>query len=102
MEAYGLERLREGKQAPIPERENAPDRMKELVCIGAAFGVNCVTSLEAHLEAAARVGISQEERDTILKLSAFIKSKAASHVERLAATVEKPEVAYAKEVSACC
>ena len=73
-----------------------------LVCIGAAFGVNCVSSLEAHLKAAETLGISREDITAIVKLSTFIKGKAGSHVERLAASVEKPEAVYEKAVSACC
>lgn len=55
-----------------------------------------------HLEAAERAGISHEDIGTIVKLSAFIKGKAASHVEHLAESLDKPEVAYGQEVSACC
>jgi len=36
-----------------------------------------------------------------VKLAAFIKGKAASHVEHLAESL-KPEVTYAKAVNACC
>lgn len=104
MEAHGLAHLGERETEPAfrPERVDTPDRMKELVCIGAAFGVNCVSSLKTHLEAAMSVGVSHEEIATIVKLSAFIKGKAASHVEHLAESLEKPEAAYEKEVSACC
>lgn len=45
---------------------------------------------------------SRADITTIVKLSAFIKGKAASHVEHLAKNLEKPEVAYGQEVSACC
>jgi hypothetical protein len=48
------------------------------------------------------VGISHDEITTIVKLSAFIKGKAASHVEHLAESLDKPEAAYEKAVSACC
>ncbi len=99
MEAYGLARLEGREPAEDLQRTNGADRVKELVCIGAAFGVNCVSSLRIHLDSAERVGISHDDIGTIVKLSAFIKGKAASHVERLA---EKPEVAYGQQVSACC
>jgi AhpD family alkylhydroperoxidase len=102
MEAYGFVRLGGPKPTAPPERVGATDRVKELVCIGAAFGVNCVSSMKSHLEAAESVGISHEDITTIVKLSAFIKGKAASHVEHLAESLEKPEVVYGHEVSACC
>ena len=72
------------------------------MCIGAAFGVNCVSSLKAHLEAAESVGISHDDITMIVKLSAFIRGKAASHVEHLAESLDKPEAVYEKAVSACC
>lgn len=102
MEVYGLARI--GNNNPPNEAEalGKTDRVKELVCIGAAFGVNCVSSLNAHLQAAERVGISHEDIGTIVKLSAFIKGKASSHVEHLAESLEKPETKYEKAVSACC
>lgn len=65
-------------------------RQRELVAMGAAFAVNCVSSLEAHLAAAEAVGITQEEITQIVKLAAFIKERAASHVERLVGLAEAP------------
>ena len=64
-------------------------RIKTLVSIGAAFGVNCVASLEQHLAEAEAVGISQEEIATITELAAFIKRRAASHVESHVNMAEK-------------
>ncbi|MFB3082060.1 MAG: carboxymuconolactone decarboxylase family protein [Gammaproteobacteria bacterium] len=83
MERYALAHL--GKVGP--ETGSKPteqtNRIKALVSIGAAFGVNCASSLEQHLAEAEAVGISQDEIATIAKLAAFIKGRAASHVERL-------------------
>ncbi len=102
METYGLTHL-EGRE-PISDLEPAgtTDRVHELVCIGAAFGVNCVSGLKVHLDAAERAGISHEEIAMIVKLSTFIKGKAASHVEHLAESLKKPHEVYGQEVSACC
>ena len=102
MEAYGLAHLGEGHPGADPNHIGTTTRVKELVCIGAAFGVNCVSTLKAHLEAAESVGISHDEITTVVKLSAFIKGKAASHVEHLAESLDKPEAAYEKAVTACC
>jgi AhpD family alkylhydroperoxidase len=66
------------------------DRQRELVAMGAAFALNCVSSLEAHLAAAEAVGITQEEITQLVKLAAFIKGRAASHVERLVGLAEAP------------
>lgn len=66
-----------------------------------SFGVNCVSSLEQHLAAARTVGISQQDITTIVKLAAFIRGKAASHVERLAGVIEEQEeVSYDAAVGA--
>ena len=102
METYGLAHLEGRKPASDLEHASTTDRVHELVCVGAAFGVNCVSSLKVHLDAAERAGISHEEIAMIVKLSAFIKGKAASHVEHLAESLKKPEVVYEQEVSACC
>ena len=102
MAAYGLAHLGGPKPARVAEPEGATNRVRELVCIGAAFGVNCVSSLKVHLDAAERAGISHEEITTIIKLSAFIKGKAASHVEHLAESLKKPDAVYEQQVSACC
>ena len=87
-------------QRPISTRSGPATRVRELVCIGASFGVNCVSTLKAHLDAAESVGISHDEITAIAKLSAFIKGKAASHVEHLVESLDKPEAAYEKAVIA--
>ncbi|MBR0716945.1 carboxymuconolactone decarboxylase family protein [Bradyrhizobium liaoningense] len=102
METYGLAHLEGREPESDLEHTGTTDRVRELVSIGAAFGVNCVSSLKVHLDAAERAGISHEEIAMIVKLSAFIKGKAASHVEHLAESFRKPEVIYEQEVSACC
>jgi AhpD family alkylhydroperoxidase len=76
-----------------PETGSRPteqtNRIRVLVSIGAAFGVNCVSSLEQHLADAEAIGISQREIARIVKLAAFIKTRAASHVERLVNAAEE-------------
>ena len=76
-----------------PETQSKPteqtNRIRVLVSIGAAFGVNCVVSLEKHLAQAEAVGVSQDEIATIVKLAVFIKKRAASHVERLVNVAEQ-------------
>jgi len=59
------------------------------VCLGAAFAVNCVASLEHHLAAAGEAGVSEDDIRQIVTLAAFIKLKAASHVERLVGMSEE-------------
>ncbi len=90
MRNHALSRLRSAEpvdKPDIPKEES--NRDTELVSIGAAFGVNCVSTLEDHLAAAATVGISQEEIEQIVRLAMMIKRRAASHVERLCPVEEE-------------
>jgi AhpD family alkylhydroperoxidase len=61
--------------------------------------LNRVRDLKEHLAAAETVGISQEEVAEIVKLAAFIKERAASHVERLVRTPEEEVQATAQRRS---
>jgi len=90
--AYALAHLGENTVVYTGTCEDEITRARELVSVGAAFAVNCVTTLERHLAAAKAVGISQEEITTIVQLAAFIKGKAASHVEHLVGVVEEKDV----------
>lgn len=65
------------------------NRLDELVTIGAAFGVNCVSTLDEHLKSASEAGISAEEVSVIARLAVYIKKRASSHVERLCAVTEE-------------
>lgn len=90
MRNHALSRLRSTKSVvnpDIPKGEISRDT--ELVSIGAAFGVNCVSTLEDHVAAAATVGISQEEIVEIVRLAMMVKRRAASHVERLCPVEEE-------------
>jgi len=84
MRNHASSRLGETEPVATPDfSEGERSRVKELVSVGAAFGVNCVSTLENHLAAAATVGITQEEIAEIVRLAMMIKERAASHVERL-------------------
>ena len=65
------------------------DRLAELVGIGAAFAVNCVSSLENYSRHAESVGVTREEILEIAKLAKFIKERGASHVDRWAESLEQ-------------
>lgn len=76
-----------------PETASKPtaptSRIRVLVSIGAAFGVNCVSSLKEHLAEAEAVGISEDEVARIVKLAMYIRKRAVSHVERLVGMAEE-------------
>ena len=58
------------------------DRAAELVGLGAAFAVNCVSSLENYMRHADSAGVTGAEILEIAKLAKLIKERGASHVER--------------------
>ena len=64
-------------------------RVEALTALGAAYAVNCVTSLERQFAAAEQSEISREDISEIGKLAVFINKKAASHVGRLVGIPEK-------------
>jgi AhpD family alkylhydroperoxidase len=89
MEAYALAHLGEEREVAGFDFHGEPNRITALVCLGAAFAVNCVASLEHHLAAAGETGVSEDDIRQIVTLAAFIKQKAASHVERLVGMSEE-------------
>ncbi len=89
MERYAFAHLGEVGPETGSQPTEAADRVKALVRIGAAFGVNCVASLEQHLAEADAAGISHEDIVRVTRLAAYIKKRAASHVERLVGTAEE-------------
>lgn len=82
MEAHALVQLGQ-PQADDCGCGDGNDRTGELVKIGAAYAVNCTENLEKHRALGKALGITDEEIAEIIKLAAFIKDKAASHVEKL-------------------
>ena len=91
MEGHALSRLGEAEKRESEAISGETNRVKELVSVGAAFGVNCVSSLKKHLAAAETVGISQEEVSELVKLAAFVKERARSHVERAVGMQEEDD-----------
>ncbi len=83
MEAFALARFDKNVQEIEAAEVGNTNRVDILVAIGAAFAVNCTSTLEKHLALAESTGITQDEISRILHLSKFIKGKGASHVERL-------------------
>lgn len=53
-------------------------RMRELVSVGAAYAVNCTSSLDKYLAAARSVGVTDDEIEAVVDLARFIKGRADS------------------------
>ena len=83
MEAHALGQPR--VVSATAEAAGASDRIDELIAVGAAFAVNCTSSLEMHLKAATQAGATERELKTVLALAVYIKGKGDSHVEKIRA-----------------
>jgi alkylhydroperoxidase/carboxymuconolactone decarboxylase family protein YurZ len=83
MEAHALAHLGIGGNIGESSHPATEDRTEALARIGAAHAVNCVSSLKTHMASAEALGVSKKEMAEIVRLAAFIKEKAASHVEHL-------------------
>ncbi len=89
MADYALAQLGEPEASGDVSHAAKTSRTKKLIAIGAAFGVNCVSTLEAHLAAAETIGISQEDIGKIVKIALLIKGRAAFHVQDLVGAQEQ-------------
>jgi AhpD family alkylhydroperoxidase len=96
MEAHGLRHLGARNDLHDSGGSGPATRIDKLVSIGAAFGVNCTSSLERYLKAGQLTGIAEEEIREVVTLGAFIKKMAASHVEKLVGVEEAPDAAAAQ------
>jgi AhpD family alkylhydroperoxidase len=76
----GFTESAESKLHPL-DQDN--QRIQALVSVGAAFAINCVTTLKEQITSAKTIGISEDDINAVVSLSAFMKANAASHVERL-------------------
>ena len=71
----GLKRFRRNEEGDDAEETS---RMRELVSVGAAYAVNCTSSLDKHLAAASSVGVTDDEMEAVVDLARFIKGRADS------------------------
>jgi AhpD family alkylhydroperoxidase len=60
------------------------DRVKVLVSIGAAFAVNCTSTLNNFIALSESVGITTEDIIIIFRSATLVKRKAALYVEKIA------------------
>jgi AhpD family alkylhydroperoxidase len=70
----------------------------EVVSIGAALAVNCVTNLETHLQAARQGGATERQIQTALGVARAIKKVAEQKAETITAVVAKQEVVVVTEI----
>ena len=73
--SYGLRQL--GITEDIDNHAAQDKRIKELVSIAAAFAVNCAENLNKHIAAARILGITDDEIESVLDATSFVKGKAA-------------------------
>ncbi|UCC71628.1 MAG: carboxymuconolactone decarboxylase family protein [Gemmatimonadota bacterium] len=84
MERHGLKLLGRKFRRPVEEdaatagSTEGTTRIRELVCVAAAFAVNCTSSAEKHIEAARGVGVTDDEIQAVVDIARFIRGKADS------------------------
>jgi AhpD family alkylhydroperoxidase len=87
------------------ERETNPGvgkrtLVRELVSVGAAYAVNCATSLRAHLEAARALGATDAQLFAALKIACAVREVAVQKAKAAAAAVLRVDEAETSED--CC
>jgi AhpD family alkylhydroperoxidase len=86
-----MARLAEKQLGDAPEPDAACGSEKsligELVSVGAALAVNCVTNLETHLTAAWQLGATVRQIQTVLDIARAVKSMAGKKAEAAIAKV---------------
>ncbi len=105
MRQYALSKI--GSDASLPAPQVPSNRMTALIAIGAVHGVNCTASLETNLTSSKHTGVTNDDLAEVQKLAHFIKTKAASHVEKMfeldgnVLQTEKNE-AHQADIENCC
>jgi AhpD family alkylhydroperoxidase len=95
----GLAEMHLGTGGAVEEPRNSSKRLiGELVSIGAALAVNCVTNLETHLQAARTVGATERQIQTALGVARAIKKVAEQKAEAITTAVGNQEVVVATEI----
>lgn len=78
------------------------DRMKELIALGTAVGVNCRPCLRHHLEKAQALNIGAEEIADAFEVGRMVRRGAAGQTDKLAAELlSKAEAQAAAGPAAC-
>jgi len=78
-----------------PDATNGSEKslIGELVSVGAALAVNCVTNLETHLTAAWQLGATARQIQTVLDIARSVKSMAGKKAEAaIAKAAEESQV----------
>jgi AhpD family alkylhydroperoxidase len=88
MENHALNLLGISTKSEINLDNINPDKLTVLVSIGAAFAVNCTSTLNTYIALAETVGITNEDINNIFRASKLVKMKAASHVDKIAVRFE--------------
>ena len=68
----------------LPDPDPNPSLLRELVAIGAAYAINCTTSLKAHLTAARDLGASDRQTFAAMEMACRIKDMAGTKAKTAA------------------
>ncbi len=86
MHAHALSHFGMAAAPNVVDALERAERIRAYVRLGAAFAVNCTSSLEHALAAAGRSGITVDDITQVCELAGFIRGRAKAHVEDLAKT----------------
>jgi len=102
MENLAMSLLSLSTQSEVSLDNLHPDRLTILVSIGAAFAMNCTSTLKNYIALGESVGITNEEINKIFRAVKLVKMKAASHVDNIAARFEEAKTNIREEKSDGC
>jgi len=89
MENHAMNLVGVSEQPDVRAETKNPDRIKVLVSIGAAFAVNCTSTLNYYITLAESAGINTEDVNTIFRPATLVKRKAALYVDKIALSFEE-------------
>jgi len=92
MENHAMNLLEIYKQSEVNIDNQHPDRLTVLVSIGAAFAVNCTSTLNNYIALGESVDITNEDLNNILRATKLVKMKAASHADKIAVRFEEAKI----------
>jgi AhpD family alkylhydroperoxidase len=83
----------------IPATVEASSLIRELVCISAAYAINCATSLKEHMEAARSLGASDQQMFRAMEIGCGIKDVAGQKAKTVAGEFLGADE---EQAAACC
>ncbi len=95
--------LMKGAVKEVSDRPSkGPDRISELVKVGAAAAANCTTSIEKHIEIAKSLGVSPREMRIAIGVAKAVRTKAGEFADEAIASGLTSEVEEDRTITTGC